>query len=302
VAGGLRDDGIEILDSHCHAWRRWPYPPPVPDEASRGTVEQLLYEMNTHGVSEALVVCASIERNPDNIDYVAVARERHPGRLHLVADLDCHWSATYHAPGSVDRLRALDDRYLLAGFTHYLEDENDGWLRGEEADALFALAAERRLVVSLGVSPGWQADLRRLARRHPTVPVLCNSLGGVHSAAGADAEGLVEVLASAEVASIYLKVAGFHYASARGWDYPWPDACAALERLAEAYGPGRLCWGSDFPASTRFCTFRQSLEVVRTHCPFFGLDDLRLVLGGTLRGILAAGRGQGGPAAVRSAG
>ena len=36
-----------------------------------------------------------------------------------------------------------------------------------------------------------------------------------------------------------------------------------------------------------YCTFRQSLEVVRTHCDFFTPDDLRLVLGGTLRGILA---------------
>ena len=99
------------------------------------------------------------------------------------------------------------------------------------------------------------------------------------------------MLASADVENIYVKVAGLHYCSARGWDYPWPDAVTVLERIAEAFGPERLCWGSDFPASTRFTTFRQSLEVVRSHCPFFGEDDLRLVLGGTLSGILSrAGR------------
>ena len=37
----LADDGY--LDCHCHAWRRWPYLPPVPDEDSRATVEQLIY-------------------------------------------------------------------------------------------------------------------------------------------------------------------------------------------------------------------------------------------------------------------
>ena len=297
MPGRLREDRVEILDSHCHAWRRWPYSPVVPDETSRGTVELLLHEMDVHGVDQALVVCASIERNPDNVRYVAAARELHPERLHLVADLDCHWSPTYHAPGSAERLRVLDDRYPLTGFTHYLKDENDGWLRGEEANVLFALAAEHRLIVSLGASPGWHADLRALARRHPSVPVLCNSLGGVRASPGVDAEGLEEVLASAEVASIYLKVAGFPYASARDWDYPWPDACEALERLAEAYGPGRLCWGSDFPASTRFCTFRQSLEVVRSHCPFFGAEDLRDVLGGNFaahpRSAMRVGRRAG---------
>ncbi len=277
-----------ILDSHCHAWRRWPYLPAVPDEDTRGSVELLLHEFDVHGVEQALVVCAAIENNADNIEYVAAARELHPGRIRLVADLDCTWSTTYHAPGSAGRLRALDDRYRLTGFAHYLAEENDGWLRTDEADALFAAAAERHLIVSLGASTAWQADLRKLAGRHPSVPVLCQSLGGVQAAEGVDSPGLAEVLASAAVPSIAIKVAGFHYASARGWDYPWTDAVAVLERIAAAYGAGRLCFGSDFPASTRFTTFRQSLEVVREHCPFFTADDLRLVLGGTLRGLLDA--------------
>jgi L-fuconolactonase len=280
---------VTIVDSHCHAWRRWPYPPLVPDEDSRGTVDQLLYEMDAHGVAQAVVVCAAIENNPDNVEYVAFARDRHPRRLHLVADVDCWWSSTYHRPGSAERLAALDDRYRLAGFTHYLSDRNDGWLRTTEADELFAAAAERGLIVSLGASPAWQADLRVIADRHPSVPVLCHSLAGLRTGdAGAKAE-IAEVIASAAVANIYVKAAGFHYSAARGWDYPWPDAISFLAELCNAYGAERLCWGSDFPASTRFCTFRQSLEVVRCHCPFLNAGELRLVLGETLLRLLEAG-------------
>jgi L-fuconolactonase len=276
-----------MLDSHCHAWRRWPYEPTVPDEESRATIEQLLHELAVHSVEEALVVCAAIDKNPDNVQYVAAARDQNRGRIHLVADLDCIWSDTYHTPGSAERLRALDDQYTLTGFAHYVADENDGWLASNEADAVFALAAERGLLVSLGATPAWQADLREIAQRYPTVPVLCQTLGGVPAVEGVDSPALREVLASADIGNIYIKVAGLHYCSARGWDYPWPDATAILERIAEAFGPGRLCWGSDFPASTRYTTFRQSIEVVRTHCPFFDADDLRLVLGGTLRAILS---------------
>jgi L-fuconolactonase len=277
---------VRILDSHCHAWQRWPYLPPVPDEQSRGTADQLLYELDANGVEQALVVCAAIEKNPDNIEYVASARARHPTRLRLVADLDCTWSTTYHTPGSAGRLRELDDRYRLTGFAHYLAEENDGWLRSDEADGLFAAAAERHLIVSLGASTNWHADLRTLAHRHPSVPVLCQTLGGVRAEEGPDSPGLAEVLASADVPSIYVKVAGFHYASARGWDYPWTDAIAVLARIFAAFGPARLCFGSDFPASTRFCTFRQTLAAVREHCPFFGPQDLALVLGGTLGRLL----------------
>ena len=166
-----------LLDSHCHAWRLWPYPPLVPDEGSRGTIEQLIYEMDVHGVQQAAVVCAGIENNRDNVEYVAFARDRYRGRIHVLADLDCTWHDTYHAPGSADRLKKLDDRHRVLGFTHYVTERNDGWLASEEAEAVFAVAAERDLLVSLAASPAWQADLRKLARRHPTVPVLCHHLG-----------------------------------------------------------------------------------------------------------------------------
>ncbi|MGD1050255.1 MAG: amidohydrolase family protein [Solirubrobacteraceae bacterium] len=287
------EEAVAILDCHCHAWRRWPYLPPVPDEDTRGAVELLLFEMEQHQVEQAMVVCAAIDHNADNVDYVSRARSRARGelkrRLHLVADLDCTWHDTYHTPGAPERLRALADRYELVGFTHYLGEHNDGWLRSEEADAVFAFAAERRLIVSLGAPPQWQSDLRPLAARHPGVPVLCHALGVFAAADGLDSPGLAEVLASAAVPNIMLKVSGLHYVSARAWDYPWPDAVAGLERLHDAYGANRLCWGSDFPACTRYTTFRQTLEVVRSHCPFLSPTDLALILGENLRGLLASG-------------
>jgi predicted TIM-barrel fold metal-dependent hydrolase len=289
----LVEDAGAILDCHCHAWHRWPYLPAVPDEDTRGSVELLLYEMDQNGVEQAAVVCAAIDHNANNVDYVSRAREAHPQRLHVVADLDCTWHDTYHAPGAAHRLRTLDDAHELVGFTHYAAEHNDGWLRSDEAAAVFAVAEERRLIVSFGAPPVWQADLRALAARHPNVPVLCHALGVFRAAEGLDSPGLAEVLASAAVPNILLKVSGLHYVSARAWDYPWPDALAALERIHDAYGPTRLCWGSDFPAATRYTTFRQTLEVVRSHCPFFSPADLRLILGENLRRLLAGGRAAG---------
>ncbi len=60
-----------IIDSHTRAWARWPYQPPVPDDKSRGNVEQLLHEMDLHDVDKAVLICARIERNPDNNDYAS---------------------------------------------------------------------------------------------------------------------------------------------------------------------------------------------------------------------------------------
>ena len=78
---------MPIIDSHCHAWRRWPYQPPVPDFESRGLVEQLLFEMDAAGVDQAAVVCARIEHNPDDNDYVAECVRRYPSRRRLLSML-----------------------------------------------------------------------------------------------------------------------------------------------------------------------------------------------------------------------
>jgi L-fuconolactonase len=279
---------IDFFDSHCHAWSRWPYPPAVPDERTRGALELLLHEMDVNGVESALVVCAAIEKNSDNVEYVSRALTAHRGRLRMVPDLDCVWSESYHAPGSAMRLQRLAERHSIVGFAHYTAEENDGFLRSDEADELFSLAEELKLIVSLGAFPSWHADLRELANRHPTVPVLCNALGGVQVADGLNSAQLAEVLASVDVPNIYLKVAGLHYLVEAGWDYPWTDVLIVFEQIVETYGASRLCWGSDFPASTRFCTYRQSLELLRSHCSFLSPGDLRKIYGENLRTLLSA--------------
>ena len=48
LADGFQTTGSTgIFDSHCHGWQRWPYPPPVPDEVTEGTIDQLVYEMDS---------------------------------------------------------------------------------------------------------------------------------------------------------------------------------------------------------------------------------------------------------------
>ena len=109
-----------IIDSHTHAWEYWPYEPPVPDHESRGRVEQLLWEMDRNGVDKAVLVCARIEHNPANNDYVADSIKAYPDRLVQFADVDCSWSPDYHTPGAADRLAAAADKYQLRGYTHYV--------------------------------------------------------------------------------------------------------------------------------------------------------------------------------------
>ncbi len=276
-----------IIDGHCHAWAHWPYQPPVPDPRSRGTLEQLVFEMDQNGVDRAVIICAAIDHNPENTADVVEAAKRHGDRIIPFADIDCRWSATYHTPGAADRLRTAAARWSLRGFTHYLnEDRDSGWLISTDGLEFFRAAAELGLIASLACRSRHMPVIRDIARRFPGMPILVHHLARILERSEID-----DVLAAAAEPNIHVKFSGFGYASAEGWNYPCADmhwiACAIHER----FGAARLCWGSDYPVSRRYMTYRQSLEIVRTHCDFIAPADMPLVLGGTMERLLRSARG-----------
>lgn len=275
---------IPMIDSHCHAWPVWPYEPPVPDETSRGTAEQLLWEMDQSGVAQACVVAANIERNPDNNAYVAAAVARHPDRLHHIAHIDCCWEPTYNTEGAADRLTALCERYRPAGVTRYFAAEVDDWPLSPAGLDFFARAEQLGLLMSLAVGPGWQPQIREIARRFPGLPILLHHLGAIRTSELSADEAFGLIAGTAEHDNVYIKVSGFHYGAARAWDFPQLETIALLERLFGVTGGRRLCWGSDYPVGKRdrSFTYQQTIECVRHYCGFLPAEDIPFVLGGTL--------------------
>jgi L-fuconolactonase len=284
---------MPILDSHCHSWRRWPYSREVPDAGTRGSGESLLYEMDTHDVAHAVVVCAKVGggagragwANDDNNDYVTGLARMHPDRLTAWVDVDSEWQPEYHTPGAARRLAAALDAFGARGFTHYLGHENDGWLTTDEAFEFFESAASRGAVASLSLGVDWLDDLAGVVEGFPTLRVLLHHLGGPRRGRSDDIE---RIAGFARHPNVGIKLSGLHYFSVRAWDYPYPDGLRAAEVLYDAYGAERLYWGSDFPASRGLLTYTQSIEVVRTHCRFASDDDLELIMGGNLAALLAA--------------
>jgi predicted TIM-barrel fold metal-dependent hydrolase len=73
------------------------------------------------------------------------------------------------------------------------------------------------------------------------------------------------------------------------WDYPYPEAQALIRGMRDAFGAGKLIWGSDMPNVERFCTYRQSLDYVRRHCAFLSADDKDRILGLNAADLLQIG-------------
>ena len=274
-----------ITDCHAHAGDYWPYKPEVPDPKNRGTVEMLLHEMDAVGVDKAVLVCARIEHNPNNNDYIAKCMTKYPDRLIQFADVDCSWWETYHTPGGADRLAEATEKYNLKGYTHYLKGDID-WFESEEGLAFFEKTAALNLVSSLALGAAWLPALRKLARRFPSIPFLCHHMAGARVGEDPPYPILEEILKSADVPNIHIKLSGFQYVSEVAWEYPYSDAMWIVRKLYEYYGPERLCWASNYPPVARASTYQHSLEAVRTHCSFIAEKDMDLILGGNMARLL----------------
>jgi L-fuconolactonase len=277
-----------ILDSHCHVWARWPYAPPVPDPESRASPAQLLHEMDQAGVARAVLIAAAIGDNPDNNDFVAAAAAATPDRFVPFADIDSRWSATHRQPGAAERLDIAAARWRLAGFTHYLREDDDGaWLLSDEGRRFFGLAQTRRLIASLSVVPSQMAAVAALAEAFPKLRIHCHHMAFVGPRTAATADAARRVLDAARHPNIAIKISGFGNVAAPGMDYPYPDLVWFVRALHEFYGPWRLSWGSDYPVSRRHMTYRQTLDMLRRHC---GLPEgsVETILGPSFAQALAA--------------
>jgi predicted TIM-barrel fold metal-dependent hydrolase len=131
-----------------------------------------------------------------------------------------------------------------------------------------------------------QPVLRQLAARFPSVHFLCHHMAGARLAEGPDSPNLREILASAALPNIHIKLSGFHYVDTVAWDFPYARCRPVVQALYEQFGPERLHWGSDYPVVRKAMTYQQALEAVRTHCDFIALSDLTRILGDSLQDLL----------------
>ena len=258
-----------IVDAHNHIWDV-PWPPLTPDVLA-GQVERFLHHMDENGVQYAIVVAHLDEHDPENNTRALVHAKEKSDRFRVLANVHLN------KPDAMDKLNELLGAPGLVGVSYYLSGEdNCEWM---EPGPLWDKILEHGLAVNLNLHPHQHDKLRELATAYLETPFLVCHLGGP-TIRGEPNSNWPNILRSAEVGNIYMKISGFAYYSKRNWEYPYDDVLPYIEKIAEAFGAERMLWGSDYPPTMRYMTYRQSLEVVRTHCTFLTEEERALVLGG----------------------
>ncbi len=269
---------MRIIDTHVHVLDN--YIPVDPTGERGGNWEEgnyrfLLRRMDDCGVEKAVLVPVVAAYSPDNNRECAQLAGEHPDRLALLTDVPLDQP---DAPAQVARAR---EEWGAVGISYYPATTELGWMTGPACDPLWRAFADYDMVCTLQIRPPSYPVLMELARTHPDIRFVSNHLGLPARSFEPDDPGYGGLLEAASLPNISVKASGFFAAARTNWDLRCPRVLGFISRLLKDLGPDRVMWGSDWPPSALYLTYRQHLEVVRTFTTGLDAPGLSQVLGGT---------------------
>jgi L-fuconolactonase len=275
-----------IVDTHLHYWR-WP-----DDGPSRATAETLARRSSAPVEEElpyaevaATVLDAGVEHaiqvtrtlSGDDNGYSIEGATQFPNTFKVCGRFDPT------GPDLPGRLRTLMNEPTMVAIRLFWYSTDDAWLSDGSLDALWREA--EILDIPLCVyAPRNVAGLHAVAARFSGLRLIVDHLGAdLFSPPGHRFERWRDVRRLAGFENVYLKVSALPEAT--GERFPFPSAQERVREVYELFGPDRLMWGSNYPLTTRVCTYVEAVDLIRVGCDFLPIDDRAKVLGATARKV-----------------
>jgi L-fuconolactonase len=240
------------VDAHQHFWNLESglYAWPTPAEAAihrTFTADDLAPELPAAGIDATVVVQAN-DSLADTDAMLAVASER-PWVAGVVGWLPLHDRAAAE--------RALDARTgWLCGIRHLIHwDPDPEWLIRPRVQPGLALLAERGLPFDVvAVFPEHLPLIPAVAATHPGLVLVIDHLAKPPFRADGWEQWVEATRRAAASPNVFAKVSGLDTAAGPGWTVD--ELRPAWDVALEAFGPGRLLFGTDWPVCRLVSTHR----------------------------------------------
>ena len=183
-------------------------------------------------------------------------------------------------PNSATRIRQTVRRSAITGIRLLPIRAKRDWL-GPQSETAWRCAAEFALVVTLLVSPAHFDAVARWAIRFADIPVVIDHLGRPDLSESSPADAIAELVQLSKFRNIHVKLSGIGALS--HVPPPHKDMWNPIQLVADAFGPDRVMWGSDYPWLDKSKTINASLSSVSEALRDLSVHDAGLVFGGTAR-------------------
>ena len=271
-----------IVDTHVHVWEIDPPKYPVgptaptwnsyPDEP--GTADELLAEMDVHGVDWTVLVQTSWS-TWDN-GYIADSVERFPNRF------IGHGLIDPQDPNNAEQVRYWIKERGLAGFRfHPMYYPDEKILLTSQNEPMWEEIASLDAIIQFHLRAEFADQVAVIADRYPSLKLILDHMGYPQvDATEAEFQPIVDL---AQHDNMYLKLSDV--AGRSGQDFPYTDVHPFIKKLVGAFGAERVVWGTGYPGHHRakhnWPTLDQELQLVREGLPFLTDAERERILGGT---------------------
>ncbi|MER7376288.1 amidohydrolase family protein [Streptomyces lanatus] len=249
---------VSVVDAHHHVWdlsvrdQDWiPEHSPIRRDF---TVADLEIEARAAGVDRTILV-QTITVPEETPEFLALAEEHE-----LIAGV-VGWTDLTR-PDIADelaRLRELPGGRYLKGIRHQVQGEPDPeWLLRADVRRGLAAVADAGLVYDLVVLPHQLPACVKAAADHPDLTFVLDHLGKPPIASGEREPWETAVRSLAALSNTVCKLSGMVTEADPG-SWTVDDLRPYADVVLDAFGPGRLMFGSDWPVCTLAATYGQVL-------------------------------------------
>ncbi|OKJ04648.1 amidohydrolase [Streptomyces sp. CB01249] len=274
--------GPRVVDAHHHVWdlavrdQDWITGEALAPLRRDFTLEDLEPEARAAGVS-ATVLVQTVTVAGETPEFLALA-----DRSELVAGVVGWTDLT--APDIADTLAALrelpgGDR--LVGLRHQVQSEPDPeWLLRPDVLRGLAAVAAAGLVHDLVILPHQMPAATRAAAALPGLVLVLDHAGKPPVATGRTRPWADDLRAFAALPNTVCKLSGL--VTEADWGAWTPeDLRPYAETVIDAFGPGRLMFGSDWPVCRLAATYTEVLDTARALIQELSEDERAAVLATT---------------------
>ena len=265
-----------ILDPHVHVWindPHYPWAKETTDAPHDDATPALLLElMKAHGVARTVLV-QYIGYRWDN-RYTLDSMKNHPRDFMAV----CRVNPV--DPAAPDQLSQLTEQGFHGVRLSPSGEASGDWIRGPLMPPLWKRAESLKVPMQIYAPITRMPDLVPLIEQCPELVVVIDHMAECPIDRPQELEKLI---ALARFPRVFVKIS--HTWSISRRPYPWLDAQEYVRRLYAVYGPERLMWGTDWPVSEKWTTYRNTLTAVRDDMKFLNEEDKRWILSKTVRRV-----------------
>ena len=264
-----------IVDAQVHLWKAesedWKWVPGMkPQMPEPFTIEKLVPLMDQAGVDRVVVVPPSWPG--DRNDYALEAARRYPNRFAVMGRIPLK------NPQAAALLPKWKEQPGMLGVRLTFLGPAQAWLTDGTPDWFWPEAEKAGLPVMF-LTAGRNAELARVAERHPRLQLIADHMGVSTDTMkdGRIPDAVSQTASLAKYSNVSVKLSSaLNYSSEV---YPFRDFTPHIKRLFDVYGPKRCYWGSDITNGYDKATYKQRITHFTEELSFLSEEDKDWVMG-----------------------